>query len=50
MATKETQEPLKGFIKPSQGSIGEHEDFPTKHVNGFDPNAYKLLDKVRFGQ
>ena len=50
MAMKETQELLKGFVNPSQGSIGEHEDLPTKCVNGFDPNAYKLLAKVGFGQ
>ena len=50
MATKETQEPLKGFVKPSQGSIGENEDLPTKPVNGFDPNTYKLLAKAGFGQ
>ena len=50
MATKETQEPLKGFVKPSQGSAVEHGDLPIKRVNGFDPNAYKLLDKAGFGQ
>ena len=50
MVTKETQEPLKGFVKPSQGSAIEHGDLPSKRVNGFDPNTYKLLAKAGFGQ
>ena len=50
MATNETQELLKGLVKPSQGSAVEFEDLPIKHVNGFNPNAYKLLAKAGFGQ
>ena len=50
MATKETQKPLKGFVKPSQRLVEEYEDLLIKHVNGFDPNAYKLLAKAGFGQ
>ena len=37
---------LKGLTRSSQGSFMEHDNLPVKHINGFDPNAYKLFGKA----
>ena len=45
-----SSQPLKGFTKPSQVSIVEHETLPTKRTKeGFDPNAYRLMAKAGYG-
>ena len=42
-------QPLKGFTRPSQGPIVEHGTLPTKRTKeGFNPNAYRLMDKVGY--
>lgn len=44
-----SSQPLKWFIRPSQGPIIEYETLPTKHTKkGFNSNAYKLIIKVGY--
>ena len=44
-----SSQPLKGFTRPSQGPIVEHETLPTKHTKkGFNSDACKLIIKVGY--
>jgi hypothetical protein len=43
-----TKQPIKGFVKPTQGGT-EHGSLPNQRTKeGFDPNAYKLLAKAGY--
>ncbi|KAL0010868.1 hypothetical protein SO802_005976 [Lithocarpus litseifolius] len=44
-----SSQPLKDFTRPFQGPIVEHETLPTKRTKeGFDPNAYRLMEKAGY--
>nr|POF11015.1 hypothetical protein CFP56_13533 [Quercus suber] len=44
-----SSQPLKGFIRPSQGPIVEHGTLPNKRTEeGFDPNVYRLIAKAGY--
>ena len=46
--TTPMKQPIKGFVKPTQG-LTEHGSLPNQRTKeGFDPNAYKLLARAGY--
>jgi len=41
---------LKGFVHQTKSMVINLERLPNKRLNGFDPNAYKLLAKAIYNR
>ena len=41
---------MKGYVKPVEQSLFQHQDLSSHRARGFDPNAYRLLVKAGYKQ